>query len=70
VTFVQVGVDARPLEPGQFRTAYGLAPTGVTLVRPDGYIAWRATVAPADPAQALAGALEQVSFPQATTSGA
>lgn len=65
VTFVQIGVDARPVEPGQFRTAYGVGLTGATLVRPDGYIAWRAIEAPADPAQALTGTLERVSFPRA-----
>lgn len=65
VTFVQIGVDARPVEPGQFRTAYGVGLTGATLVRPDGYIAWRAIEAPADPAQALTGPLERVSFPRA-----
>jgi putative polyketide hydroxylase len=45
---VQIGVDARPLEPQLFRIAYGLDPTEATLVRPDGYIAWRAIEAPAD----------------------
>ena len=34
---------------------------GATLVRPDGYIAWRAVTAPADPARALTTALAAVS---------
>jgi putative polyketide hydroxylase len=61
VTFVQVGTDATPVEPAAFLTAYGLQPGGATLVRPDGYIAWRAVTAPADPAQALTTALAEVS---------
>jgi len=58
---VQVGTDATPVEPAAFLTAYGLQPGGATLVRPDGYIAWRAVTAPADPAQALTTALAEVS---------
>jgi 2-polyprenyl-6-methoxyphenol hydroxylase-like FAD-dependent oxidoreductase len=34
---------------GEFATAYGLGPLGASLVRPDGYVAWRSpTAAPAD----------------------
>jgi putative polyketide hydroxylase len=35
----------------RFPAAYGLAPGGAVLVRPDGVIAWRTPVAPADPAR-------------------
>ncbi len=28
---------------GDFTTAYGIGPEGATLIRPDGYVAWRAT---------------------------
>lgn len=38
-------------------TAYGLRSGGAALVRPDGYIAWRAVTAPADRAAALAAAI-------------
>jgi 2-polyprenyl-6-methoxyphenol hydroxylase-like FAD-dependent oxidoreductase len=38
--------------------AFGLAPGGAALVRPDGYIAWRAATLPVDPAAALARAIE------------
>jgi putative polyketide hydroxylase len=61
VTFVQVGTDVKPVQPTAFLTAYGVEPGGATLVRPDGYIAWRAVTAPADPARALTTALAQVS---------
>jgi 2-polyprenyl-6-methoxyphenol hydroxylase-like FAD-dependent oxidoreductase len=39
---------------------YGLEPGGATLIRPDGYVAWRAPELPAHPAQALTDALRQV----------
>jgi 2-polyprenyl-6-methoxyphenol hydroxylase-like FAD-dependent oxidoreductase len=68
VTFVHVGTDAKPLQPAAFRTAYGLESGGATLVRPDGYIAWRAVTAPADPAWTLTTALADVSSaPQRAT---
>jgi putative polyketide hydroxylase len=28
---------------GQFSAAFGLSPTGATLIRPDGIVAWRGT---------------------------
>jgi 2-polyprenyl-6-methoxyphenol hydroxylase-like FAD-dependent oxidoreductase len=40
--------------------AYGLEPSGASLVRPDGFVAWRAKAAPPDRAQALTGALNAV----------
>ncbi len=40
--------------------AYGLQTSGASLVRPDGFVAWRAPTAPADPAAALADALSRV----------
>lgn len=42
---------------GAALAALGLAPGGAALVRPDGYIAWRAPGLPADPAAALAQAI-------------
>ncbi|WUI02843.1 FAD-dependent monooxygenase [Spirillospora sp. NBC_00431] len=66
VTFVHIGTDAQPIEPNTFQTAYGIGPTGATLVRPDGYIAWRATSAPADPIDALVTALDAVAAPTST----
>lgn len=57
VRFVHLGREATPVEPQAFPAAYGLGETGATLVRPDGYIAWRAVDAAADPALALTEAL-------------
>ncbi len=43
-----------------FAKAYGLGLSGASLVRPDGFVAWRATTAPADPSSALSSALTAV----------
>jgi putative polyketide hydroxylase len=59
VTFVHIGTDAKPVEPQAFKAAYGVGSDGATLVRPDGYIAWRATTAPTDRTQALTTALSR-----------
>ena len=45
---------------GLFADRYGLEPSGAALVRPDGFVAWRAVSAPADPATALTNALRSV----------
>jgi putative polyketide hydroxylase len=47
------GSDIRDPE-GRFATAYGLTSSGAALVRPDGFVAWRAKAAVADPAGVLA----------------
>ena len=42
-------------------TSHGtLPPDGAALVRPDGYIAWRAVAAPAEAARAFTAALAEV----------
>ncbi len=61
LTFVHVGSDVKPADPGAFLTAYGTGPDGASLIRPDGYIAWRITSLPADPTARLTTALAQVS---------
>ena len=43
-----------------FATAYGITPSGATLVRPDGYVAWRAARHTPDAADRLLAALGQV----------
>jgi 2-polyprenyl-6-methoxyphenol hydroxylase-like FAD-dependent oxidoreductase len=45
---------------GLFCAAYGVSPAGANLVRPDGFVAWRAVDAPPDPAAALTQALAAV----------
>lgn len=44
----------------EFQTAFGIGPAGASLVRPDGYVAWRSPDLPADAAGALTEALRQV----------
>ena len=61
VKFVRIGLDARPAVPRAYQTALGLGPEGASLVRPDGYIAWRSVDWPADPTAALTNALAQAS---------
>jgi putative polyketide hydroxylase len=57
---LRIGADVRPSDPGAFRTALGLGTAGASLVRPDGYVAWRSVDLPADPLQALTEALARV----------
>ncbi len=57
LAFVRIGVDVEITDPQPFTTAYGLTPSGATLVRPDGYIAWRTTIAPDSPSTELTDAL-------------
>jgi hypothetical protein len=45
---------------GQWHATYGVEPGGAVLVRPDGYIAWRARGTAADAARALRNALSSV----------
>ncbi|HLV58734.1 MAG TPA: FAD-dependent monooxygenase [Natronosporangium sp.] len=59
VDFVQVGGGGLVDVNGKFLDAYGLAPAGAALVRPDGFVAWRAEAAPRDDSE-LAGVLASI----------
>jgi putative polyketide hydroxylase len=62
VATYQVGADLR--DPGgAFAAAYGLSSSGATLIRPDGFVAWRARSAPDDPARAITSALWTILMP-------
>ena len=50
-------------EHGDFVEAYGLGAGGAALVRPDGYLAWRAVTAPASRTAALTSALTAAAMP-------
>jgi 2-polyprenyl-6-methoxyphenol hydroxylase-like FAD-dependent oxidoreductase len=52
VAFHQVGAEVAE--------AYGLEPSGASLIRPDGFIAWRAATAPDDPSAVLSDVLTTV----------
>ncbi|KJK57393.1 FAD-dependent oxidoreductase [Saccharothrix sp. ST-888] len=48
-------------EPGvDWAAAYGTGPDGAVLVRPDGFVAWRATAGAADPEAVLGAALTEL----------
>ncbi|MGI5282714.1 FAD-dependent oxidoreductase [Nonomuraea polychroma] len=47
--------DARDVE-GRWPGAYGVGPDGAVLVRPDGFVSWRARTLPDTPVEALAAA--------------
>jgi putative polyketide hydroxylase len=51
------GADVVPAEAA---AAHGIGEAGAILVRPDGFVAWRADSMPADPAAELAGSLARV----------
>jgi hypothetical protein len=52
----RIGADLGDPE-GRFCSSYGLAQAGACLVRPDGFVAWRAKSADGDAARALDGAM-------------
>jgi len=58
--FPGLELDAHIIEDGRFAPAYGLTDTGATLVRPDGFVAWRATRIENDPAGAIRNTLRAV----------
>jgi len=55
-----VGRDGLSDRDGQFASAHGLTSSGAILVRPDGFVAWRAASMADDPARALSRALTRV----------
>ncbi|MFC4116617.1 FAD-dependent monooxygenase [Nonomuraea zeae] len=58
----RIGGPLQPDEPAELLRAFGLSQDGATLVRPDGYVAWRSPDLPLRPADELTAALAQVSF--------
>jgi len=47
-------------DPGGFTTAFGIAASGATLIRPDGFVAWRSPSTVADPATVLIDVLSAI----------
>jgi putative polyketide hydroxylase len=64
------GVAVHRLRDENSLTAYGITSTGASLVRPDGFVAWRAATPPERPDQELRAVLAGVLGPQAATSAA
>ncbi|WP_405165559.1 FAD-dependent monooxygenase [Nocardia sp. NBC_01499] len=54
-----IGTDFDDLD-NHFPAAYGITHTGATLVRPDGFVAWRAADLPAEPDRELLQALTRL----------
>ena len=54
-----VPIELLSVEP-RVRAAYGLKATGASLIRPDGFVAWRAPRAPVDPERSLESALRDI----------
>jgi putative polyketide hydroxylase len=54
----RLGTDLPAADPHvDLLAAHGIGPDGAVLVRPDGFVAWRAAGLPADPLGELAGAV-------------
>lgn len=60
VESVVIGVDVEPTSSEAFPNAFGVEKDGATLIRPDGYVAWRSVGMADDPAGALVEALRTV----------
>lgn len=56
----QADIPVHVIDDQDVLAKFGITPTGATLIRPDGVIAWRTPTAPANPAQALRDALKTV----------
>jgi putative polyketide hydroxylase len=56
---IRIGGDAIDVA-GRFASVYGVGPEGAVLVRPDGFIAWRARGPLADPERTLREVLSQI----------
>ena len=55
-----IGVDLVATAPEALRTAFGIAPAGASVVRPDGYVAWRSMDLTFDATRALTDVVAHV----------
>ena len=58
--FIQVGKDVEFAAEKAFQVAFGVGVTGASLIRPDGYVAWRSLDMPGSSSQVLTEALVRV----------
>jgi hypothetical protein len=65
LVWVGIGDDVLPCDLEEFRKAFGLGTGGASLIRPDGYIAWRSIDTVTDRVHAIADALSSVLFASA-----
>ena len=61
VRCLRIGVDLQATDDDALRSAFGLKKGGASLVRPDGYVAWRAVDLPVNPGGTLGDAFAKVS---------
>jgi 2-polyprenyl-6-methoxyphenol hydroxylase-like FAD-dependent oxidoreductase len=59
----EIEVDVHRIVEPDFPEAYGIAPSGAVLVRPDGFVAWRAKTAEGASAEVIARVLRSVLHP-------
>ncbi|KAF9767210.1 hypothetical protein IL306_000258 [Fusarium sp. DS 682] len=62
ITFVHIGDDVTEKTEGDFNRLFGLDDSGASLIRPDGFVAWRVKTRPEEAQKELTQALVQVSF--------
>lgn len=60
MTIWRIGPDGLRDVEGRWHAAYGVSTTGMTLVRPDGFVAWRSSALDMQPEQALEDVLTRV----------
>ena len=65
-----VPLDAHRIEHASFCDSYGIPGTGAVLVRPDGFVAWRARSAQDSPELSVVGALSAILHRKNSTVGA
>ncbi|KAJ5204583.1 uncharacterized protein N7498_005462 [Penicillium cinerascens] len=59
---LQIGRDVQLVQQGEFKQGFGISGTGAALIRPDGYIAWRAKELPVNAGELLDDVLSRVGF--------
>lgn len=57
-----LGEEVQLFDPSDFQKSFGVSDSGAALIRPDGYIAWRAEEVPSNAGQLLQEAFSRVSF--------
>jgi hypothetical protein len=55
-----LGLDAHVIDSPEFVTSFGVGDSGAVLVRPDGFVAWRAPAITSDPGRTVADVLATV----------
>lgn len=58
---LRIRVDFNPSNPEAFRAAFGQGTAGASLIRPDGYVAWRSIDPPDVPLSTVSDALGRAS---------